>query len=87
MNRNYMVSRMVVIAGTYLEHKFQAYLHTNYEYKEGSSAKGIDFPDSLVDMKVTSIKQPQSSCPFTSARQKIFGLKVFPSRLCIRKDR
>lgn len=25
-------------------------------------------------MKVTSIKQPQSSCPFRSARQKIFGL-------------
>jgi hypothetical protein len=25
-------------------------------------------------MKVTSIKQPQSSCPFKSARQKIFGL-------------
>ena len=25
-------------------------------------------------MKVTSVKQPQSSCPYTSARQKIFGL-------------
>lgn len=25
-------------------------------------------------MKVTSIKQPQSSCPFKSATQKIFGL-------------
>jgi hypothetical protein len=25
-------------------------------------------------MKVTSITQPQSSCPFRSARQKIFGL-------------
>ncbi|BBH40668.1 MULTISPECIES: type II restriction endonuclease [Microcystis] len=28
----------------------------------------------LVDIKVTSTKQPQSSCPFKSARQKIFGL-------------
>ncbi len=28
----------------------------------------------MVDMKVTSIRQPQSSCPFKSARQKIFGL-------------
>ena len=27
-----------------------------------------------MDIKVTSIKQPQSSCPFKSARQKIFGL-------------
>ncbi|MBD3308249.1 restriction endonuclease [candidate division KSB3 bacterium] len=60
--------------GTYLEHKFQSDLHTKYTYVKGSSAKGIDFPELLVDIKVTSIKQPQSSCPFTSARQKIFGL-------------
>ena len=60
--------------GTYLEHKFQAYLRETYTYDEGSSAKGIDFPDLGVDMKVTSVKQPQSSCPFKNARQKIFGL-------------
>jgi hypothetical protein len=60
--------------GTYLEHKFQAYLHGRYEYREGSSAKGIDFPELDVDMKVTRITQPQSSCPFRSARQKIYGL-------------
>ncbi len=60
--------------GTYLEHKFQAYLREKYTYEEGSSAKGIDFPELGVDIKVTSIKQPQSSCPFKNARQKIFGL-------------
>ena len=60
--------------GTYLEHKFQSYLRLKYDYIEGSSAKGIDFPELGVDMKVTSIKQPQSSCPFKSAKQKIFGL-------------
>lgn len=60
--------------GTYLEHKFQAYLHEKYIYEEGSSARGIDFPKLNVDIKVTSIKQPQSSCPFKNARQKIFGL-------------
>lgn len=60
--------------GTYFKHKFQAYLHGKYEYEEGSSAKGIDFPGQGVDMKVTSIKQPQSSCPYKSARQKIYGL-------------
>lgn len=60
--------------GTYFEHKFQEYLHEAYEYDEGSSAKGIDFPGLSVDMKVTSVKQPQSSCPFESARQKIYGL-------------
>jgi len=60
--------------GTYLEHKFQTYLREKYAYKEGSSARGIDFPKLNVDIKVTSIKQPQSSCPFKNARQKIFGL-------------
>lgn len=60
--------------GTYLEHKFQAHLRQKYRYVEGSSAKGIDFPELGVDIKVTSIKQPQSSCPFKNARQKIFGL-------------
>lgn len=60
--------------GTYFEHKFQLYLHEKYNYIEGSSARGIDFPELQVDMKVTSIKQPQSSSPFESARQKIYGL-------------
>ncbi|MBN2473251.1 MAG: hypothetical protein JXB62_01485 [Pirellulales bacterium] len=60
--------------GTYFEHKFQAYLRVRYHYEEGSSAKGIDFPSLGVDMKVTSIKQPQSSCPYKSARQKMYGL-------------
>jgi hypothetical protein len=60
--------------GTYLEHKFQALLQSRYEYARGCSAKGIDFPELGVDIKVTSIKQPQSSCPFKSARQKIYGL-------------
>lgn len=60
--------------GTYLEHKFQAALHHGYIYQEGSSAKGIDFPGLGVDLKVTSHKQPQSSCPYKSARQKIYGL-------------
>lgn len=60
--------------GTYLEHKFQAYLQVKYHYVRGSSAKGIDFPELDVDIKVTSIRQPQSSCPFKSARQKIYGL-------------
>lgn len=60
--------------GTYLEHKFRNYLKSKYEFQEGSSASGIDFPRLNVDMKVTSVTQPQSSCPFKSARQKIYGL-------------
>lgn len=60
--------------GTYLEHKFVNYLKMKYAFAEGNSASGIDFPALEVDIKVTSIKQPQSSCPFRSARQKIYGL-------------
>jgi hypothetical protein len=60
--------------GTYLEHKFQEMLQGKYEYTRGSSAKGIDFPKLGVDIKVTSTRQPQSSCPFKSAHQKVYGL-------------
>ncbi len=60
--------------GTFLEHKFRGYLQSRYDFEQGNSASGIDFPELLVDMKVTSIRQPQSSCPFKSARQKIYGL-------------
>lgn len=60
--------------GTYLEQKFSSYLSEKYEYEPGNSASGIDFPALGVDIKATSIRQPQSSCPFKSASQKIFGL-------------
>jgi hypothetical protein len=60
--------------GTYVEHKFQAYLALKFAFAECNSASGIDFPSLDVDMKVTSISQPQSSCPFKSPRQKVFGL-------------
>ena len=60
--------------GTLIEHKFQEHLSEIFELTVGSSAKGIDLPSVDVDIKVTSIKQPQSSCPFKDARQKIFGL-------------
>ena len=60
--------------GTYTEHKFRSYLQANFAFKAGSSASGIDFPTLGVDMKVTRSSQPQSSCPFKNARQKIYGL-------------
>ncbi len=62
--------------GTFIEHKFQEQLNAKYSTTIGSSAIGIDLPsnDILTDIKVTSIKQPQSSCPFRDAKQKIFGL-------------
>jgi hypothetical protein len=60
--------------GTYIEQKFRRYLLEKYEFKQGNSAKGIDFPDLNLELKMTSIRQPQSSCPFKAGRQKIFGL-------------
>jgi hypothetical protein len=62
--------------GTYIEHKFKDFLLSKYDLQIGSSASGIDLPSEEIntDIKVTSIKQPQSSCPFKNAQQKIFGL-------------
>ncbi len=60
--------------GTYIEHLFNKYLQERYFYEMGSAASGIDFPILEVDLKVTSIRQPQSSSPFRSASQKVYGL-------------
>lgn len=62
--------------GTFVEHKFKEYLSNKYEFTSGNSASGIDLPDTFIntDIKVTSIRQPQSSCPYKDSKQKIFGL-------------
>jgi len=62
--------------GTYIEHKFKKYLKESYTFNQGNSANGIDFPDSHIntDIKVTSFKKPQNSCPFKDISQKIYGL-------------
>ena len=62
--------------GTYIEHKFMDLINSKFQVQIGSSAKGIDFPsaDLNIDIKTTSNIQPQSSCPFKTASQKIFGL-------------
>ena len=63
--------------GTYVEHAFESYLQDLFpDIAIGNSARGIDLPDARImcDLKVTSIRQPQSSCPYKDARQKIYGL-------------
>ena len=60
--------------GTFVERLFQDYLSKNYEMEVGSSGNGLDLPSVNTDIKVTSIKQPQSSCPFKDSKQKIYGL-------------
>lgn len=61
--------------GTYVERKFTNGLAAQYTYEMGSAALGVDFPGLGVDVKVTSAKQPQSSCPYRHPRQKIYGLE------------
>jgi hypothetical protein len=62
--------------GTYIETEFKLALHARgvIDPDEGNAAKGIDLPTFGVDIKVTSVKQPQSSSPFGSYKQKIDGL-------------
>ena len=60
--------------GTFVEHLFQRFLEEHYDITVGNSANGLDLPSVNTDIKVTSIKQPQSSCPFKDSKQKIFGL-------------
>lgn len=62
--------------GTFVEHRLQQFLSPRFDVTLGNSASGIDLPDGDIntDIKVTSYKQPQSSCPYKSSRQKIFGL-------------
>ncbi len=61
--------------GTYVEIKFHDWLKDHgYTYAIGNAANGIDFPALGVDVKATSIRQPQSSCPYRAARQKVYGL-------------
>ena len=62
--------------GTFVEKRLKEYLSERYSVVIGGSASGIDLPSPNIntDIKVTSIEQPQSSCPYQSSRQKIFGL-------------
>jgi len=60
--------------GTFVEHKFRDVLEAAFAVMVGNSTKGLDLPSAETDIKVTSRRQPQSSCPFRSARQKVYGL-------------
>lgn len=60
--------------GTYVEVNFSRYIAKEFAHAPGNAAKGIDFPGLGVDLKVTSVHQPQSSCPFQDAAQKVYGL-------------
>ena len=60
--------------GTWIESSFNDFLTNRCTFDPGSAARGIDFPELNVDLKATFLSQPQSSCPFRDASQKVFGL-------------
>ncbi|MBL7260847.1 hypothetical protein [Paractinoplanes lichenicola] len=60
--------------GTAVESMFKNYLVERFDLEVGNAANGLDFPSLNTDLKVTSRQKPQSSCPFTAATQKIYGL-------------
>ena len=61
--------------GTFIEASFKDYLRQFYFSVDwGNAASGVDLPTINTDIKSTSIRQPQASLPFKSARQKIYGL-------------
>jgi len=60
--------------GTKVEAMFKTHLQARYDLTVGNAASGLDFPSLNLDLKVTSHRQPQSSCPFKEATQKVYGL-------------
>lgn len=60
--------------GTRIEALFKEFLEEKFDVQTGNAARGLDFPSLNTDLKVTSLRQPQSSSPFKSASQKVYGL-------------
>ena len=58
----------------YVEQSFHHWLRSRFTYAQGGSASGMNFPQLGVELKVTSIRRPQSICPFRDASQKVYGL-------------
>ena len=56
--------------GTFVEHLFQQHLAERYDIQPGNSASGLDLPSVNTDIKVTSSRQPQSSCPIRTVNRK-----------------
>jgi hypothetical protein len=59
--------------GTYVEAAFHRLLVEACDYVSGNAASGIDLPEVHVGVKATSIKQPQSSCPFNQLNRRWMG--------------
>lgn len=60
--------------GSFVEKAFKNRLRQKYEFDPVDLATGIDLPLINVDIKTSRVSRPQSSCPYESAEQKVYGL-------------
>ena len=73
--------------GTYIERECRNYLEQRTGLTmEGSAALGKDLPLFNIDIKTTSAVQPQSSSPYRSLDEKIFGLSYNVLLFIYRKE-
>lgn len=75
INYDDLINVEVKTRSTLIEQKFKDFLSENLDFEiEGNSAFGIDLPIFNTDIKCTSISQPQSSSPYRSINEKLFGV-------------
>lgn len=74
-NYNDLLNVEVKTRATLVGEKFKAFISEKIDFIiNGSSASGIDLPIFNTDIKCTSINLPQSSSPYKSIEEKLFGL-------------
>lgn len=74
-NYDDLINVEVKTRSTLIEQKFKTFLSDNLDFEiEGNSALGVDLPIFNTDIKCTSISQPQSSSPYRSINEKLFGV-------------
>lgn len=61
--------------GSFVEKSFKQNLSDKYDFGTVDLIVGIDFPEINVDLKTSKSSQPQSSCPYRLANQKIFWVR------------
>lgn len=74
-NYDDLINVEVKTRSTLIEEKFKTFLSDNLDFEiEGNSALGVDLPIFNTDIKCTSISRPQSSSPYISINEKLFGV-------------
>jgi hypothetical protein len=74
LNESYGGGRLTKTSATAIEQRLHEYLGRRYIVDRGNAASGADLPALGYDIKVTSMRKPQSSAPYRGISEKIFGL-------------